>query len=64
MEEPPPFTIHIVSDPDRAGRYRWRVIEQGKARDVSMYSFATKREAQADAEKYVEKLIITWQKQN
>ena len=63
MEEPSPFTIHIVSDPDRFGRYRWRIIEQGKARDASMYSFATKREAQADAEKFVEKLLITWQKQ-
>jgi len=29
----------------------------------SLYNFATEREAEDDAEKFIEKLIITWQKQ-
>jgi len=36
----------------------------GKQRDKSVLNFATRREAQKDAEAFVEKLILTWQKQN
>jgi hypothetical protein len=64
MAELSPFTVHIMADPDRVGRYRWRIIENGKARDNSMHSFATKREAKADGEAFIEKLTVTWQKQN
>jgi hypothetical protein len=64
MAEPSPYTIFVESDPDRVTRFRWSIHEAGKERDKSMYSFATRRQAQADAEKFVEKLIITWQKQN
>jgi hypothetical protein len=64
MAELSPLTIRIFADPDRVGRYRWEIYEEAKLRDKSMYSFATRREAKADAELFVEKLIITWQKQN
>jgi len=33
----------------------------GKDRDKSLYSFVSFREAFADAEKFRDKLIITWQ---
>jgi hypothetical protein len=40
------------------------IYENGKRRDASFNNFATKREAQADAEAFVDKLILTWQKSN
>ena len=58
------LTIHVVKDADRPGRYRWVIRDMGKERDRSLYSFATLREAFADAEKFRDKLIITWQKTN
>jgi hypothetical protein len=64
MAEQSPYTIHISADPDRVARFRWSIYEAGKERDKSMYSFATRPEAQKDAEAFVDKLIITWQKQN
>jgi hypothetical protein len=54
------FTIKIEPDFEQEGRYRWNIFEGGKVRDMSLYSFATKREAQADAVKFVEKLNDTW----
>ena len=62
MQELSALTIHVTPDGDRPGRYRWNIHEGGKARDKSVYSFATKREAQADAEKFVDKLIVTWKR--
>jgi hypothetical protein len=63
MPEIHEFKIKIEPDVDRAGRYRWNISEGGKVRDKSLYSYATKREAQADADKFVEKLNATWQRQ-
>ena len=64
MVEVSPYKIQVAPDPDRSNRYRWAVYEAGKIRDRSVHNFATVREAYADAEKFVDKLIITWQKQN
>jgi len=64
MAEPPPYTILVTADPGRVGRFRWSIHEAGKEREKSKYSFATRRHAQTDAEAFVEKLIINWQKQN
>jgi hypothetical protein len=64
MDEPSDFTIHVLPHDGRPGRYQWAIHQGGKARDKSFHSFATKREAQADAEKFVDKLIITWRKGN
>jgi hypothetical protein len=63
MAEPNAFTVRVEPDFDRPGRYRWSVAEDGKVRDKSLFSFATKRETQADGDKFVEKLIATWQAQ-
>ena len=55
------LTIRVEPDPARLWRYRWAVLEAGRQRDRSVYTFATRREAQADAEKFVQKLRTTWQ---
>jgi hypothetical protein len=54
------FTIQVEPDADRAGRYRWNIVEKGKQRDRSTYSYATRREAQEDAQKFLDKLNDTW----
>jgi CO/xanthine dehydrogenase Mo-binding subunit len=50
-----------TQDARQHGRYRWSVYENMKVRDTSFYSFTTRREAQADADKFVEKLKAIWQ---
>jgi len=60
MAETHDFKIVIETDTERAGRFRWNISEDGKVRDKSFYSYATKREAKADADKFVEKLNATW----
>ena len=61
MEEAHVFTIDVAQDARQPGRYRWCVSENTKVRDTSFYSFTTRREAQADADKFVEKLKAIWQ---
>jgi hypothetical protein len=61
MEEAHVFTIDVAQDALQRGRYRWSVSENMKVRDTSFYSFTTRREAQADADKFVEKLKAIWQ---
>jgi hypothetical protein len=56
MEEAHVFTIDVAQDARQLGRDRWSVSENMKLRDTSFYSFATRREAQADADKFVEML--------
>ena len=58
MVEAPISTIDIARDAGRAERYRWNVHVQHE----SPYSFATKREAQIDANKFVIKLNGIWRK--
>jgi len=60
-EESHAFTIDVAQDARQRGRYRWSISADMKVRDTSFYSFATKREAQADADKFVEKLKAIWQ---
>jgi hypothetical protein len=61
MEEAHVFTIDVAQDARQRGRYRWSVSENMKVRDTSFYSFTTRREAQADADKFVETLKAIWQ---
>jgi hypothetical protein len=56
----PAFSTRVLEDVARPGRYRWNIAQAGKVRDTSVYSFATKREAQSDADKFIEKLNATW----
>jgi hypothetical protein len=60
MTDSPTFTADIVKDIGNPNRYRWNIYENEKVRDKSFYSFATKREAQTDAEKFVRKLTAIW----
>jgi hypothetical protein len=54
--------ITVVVEPDllRSGRYRWTLLRSGQAQDRSEMSFATKREADADAEKALKRRIAAW----
>jgi hypothetical protein len=56
----PTFTIKIEQDRIKSGRYRWKVFVGSRERDLSVYNFATKREALKDAEKFVAKLNGSW----
>jgi hypothetical protein len=60
MEKTHDFTIDVAQDARQRGRYRWSISENAKVRDTSFYSFATRQEAQADANKFVEKLNAVW----
>ena len=64
MEEPSPYKVYVIQDTDRINRYRWAIYQNGKKRDGSFHNFATMQEAKADAELFVEKLTLTWQKSN
>jgi hypothetical protein len=54
--------ITVVVEPDllRSGRYRWTLLRSGQAQDRSEMSFATRREADADAEKALKRRIAAW----
>jgi hypothetical protein len=60
MPQDSPFDVKVERDAERQGRFRWRVFQDGIMRDASVFSFATKREAQVDADKFIEKLNTTW----
>ena len=61
VEENRVFTIDVAQDARQRGRYRWSISEDMRVRDRSFYSFATRREAQDDADRFVEKLKAVWQ---
>ncbi len=60
MTESPVFMTDVVKDIGNPNRFRWNIYENEKVRDKSLYSFATKREAQSDADKFVRKLNAIW----
>jgi len=60
MAEAPIFRIDITTDAARPGRYRWMIFQDLKLRDKSLHSFATKREAQIDADTFVTRLNDIW----
>jgi hypothetical protein len=64
MQEIEPYSVRVREDANRPGRYRWEVFETERLRDTSMFSFATRREAQTDADKFVVKLLATWRNTN
>jgi hypothetical protein len=64
MLEIEPYSVRVREDAHRPGRYRWDVFETERLRDTSVFSFATKREAKTDADKFVVKLRATWHKVN
>ena len=60
MTDGPIFTTDVVKDIENPNRFRWNIYENKRVRDKSFYSFATKREAQNDADKFVRKLDSIW----
>jgi hypothetical protein len=56
------FTPIVSVDVDRPERWRWSVFEGKKIRDKSLFSFATRPEAQADADRFVAELNATWRR--
>jgi hypothetical protein len=59
-----PFTIKLEQDPQSERRFRWNIYEGEKLRDRSPQSYATIRHAKADAERFMQRLITTWQSAN
>jgi hypothetical protein len=60
MTESSVFATDVVKDVGNPNRFRWNIYENMKVRDKSFYSFATRREAQNDADKFVRKLNSIW----
>jgi hypothetical protein len=60
MAENHPFTISVRPDLLRDGRFRWMLCENEQPLHRSPVSFATKREALADASKALDKQIANW----
>jgi hypothetical protein len=60
MTESSTFATDVVKDIGNPNRFRWNIYENMKVRDKSFYSFATRREAQNDADKFVRKLNSIW----
>jgi hypothetical protein len=54
------FSSDVVKDIGNPNRFRWNIYENQRVRDKSFYSFATKREAQTDANKFLVKLNAVW----
>jgi hypothetical protein len=54
------FSTDVVKDIGNPNRFRWNIYENKRVRDKSFYSFATRREAQNDADKFVRKLDSIW----
>jgi hypothetical protein len=59
MDHSSRFTISVSPFEGRPGRYRWAIQEDGEHRDKSRESFAATREAHLDAERHVDKLIVS-----
>jgi hypothetical protein len=60
MDEDHQITVFVAPDLLRSGRYRWTLLHSGQAQDRSEMSFATKEEADADAEKALKRRIAAW----
>lgn len=60
MAEVHPFTVKIEADPLRENRYRWTVCEGAQIHLRSPHSYATRREAEKDAEKAMSNLVAKW----
>jgi len=60
MAENHRFTITVEPDLSRGHRFRWTLYENGQPRNRSPVSYATRREAVADATRALEKQIADW----
>jgi hypothetical protein len=60
MAENHPFTIRVEPDLSIGHRFRWTIYENEQPRNQSPVSYATRREAVADATKALDKQIANW----
>jgi hypothetical protein len=60
MDQDHPYTIKVEPHGFRPGRFRWSVREDGRECDRSSDSYATRGEAEAEADKVMQKLIAKW----
>jgi hypothetical protein len=60
MVEDCQFSIKITPDSKREDRYRWAIYKGGRQSVRSDDSFATKREAQTDAAKALQRRRSMW----
>ena len=63
MAEDHQFTVRLEPDSFRKGRFHWALFKATQVYNRSQMSFATKREAAADAAKVLEKRIAAWHAQ-
>jgi hypothetical protein len=61
MGEDHQFTVRVEPDSSRPGRFRWALLKGKQAYNRSEASFATKREANIEAAKVLDKRIAAWQ---
>jgi hypothetical protein len=60
MVEDHQLSIAIERDPERPERYRWALLRAGVARARSVETYATRREAEAEAAIVLTKQIAAW----
>ena len=60
MDRPEQFTVRIERDPLGAGRFRWTVCEGDQIHLRSPHSYATRREAEQEANKARQKFAEAW----
>ena len=61
MDDDHHFTVRIYADLASPGRFQWALLRAGQVYNTSKVSFATKREATAEAAKVLEKRVAAWQ---
>jgi hypothetical protein len=62
VAKPHPFEIDVARNVDNLGvsRFRWSIYRDGQSRENSPHSYATKREALAEAERVIQKRVAQW----
>jgi hypothetical protein len=61
MPEDHQFSVRIEPDLSRPGRFLWALFRSQQVYNRSEISFATKREAAAEAAKVLDRRIAAWQ---
>ena len=59
MEDEPKFTVQIEADPLNERRFRWEIHEGGQIHLRSPHSYATRREAETEADRALRKFTLT-----
>jgi hypothetical protein len=62
MAKPEQFTVKIEPDPLGAGRFRWTIREGEQIHLRSPHSYATRREAEQEADMALQKFAGSWQR--